>query len=188
LVTIFSSTSSNKVNYFELYDLPLSFSLDEAKVKSKFYELSKKFHPDFYINESAEKQQEILELSTLNNEAFQVLSNPLKRIPYILQLKGLMEEEGQYQLPQDFLMEMMEVNEALMDLEFEADPVVLEQITAKVGEMEKVLFDELKQFILGFDVANAADQQSLLLKIKDIWYRQKYLLRIRESLNRFASR
>lgn len=188
MVTTFSSTLSTKVNYFELYDLPLSFSPDEALVKSKFYELSKKYHPDFYINESAEKQHEILELSTLNNEAFKILSNPLKRIPYILELKGMMEDEGQYQLPQDFLMEMMEVNEALMELEFESDPLVLERIATQVREMEQSLFDQLKQFTQAFDAANVADHQSLLLKIKDIWYRQKYLLRIRESLNRFASR
>jgi len=29
------------------------------------------------------------------------------------------------------------------------------------------------------------DSNSILLKVKDIWYRQKYLMRIRESLNKF---
>ena len=95
------------MNYFELYEIPVSFKVDEATLKRKFYDLSKRFHPDFYINEPAEKQQEILDLSTLNNKAWQVLSNPLKRIEYVLELKGVMAEEGQYQLPPDFLMEMM---------------------------------------------------------------------------------
>ncbi len=176
------------MNYFELYELPLSFRLDEAVLKRKFYELSKKYHPDFYINESDEKQQEILELSTLNNKAFQVLSHPLKRMEYVLQLKGVMAEEEQYQLPQDFLMEMMEVNEALMEMEFESDPINLERITAQVDDMERGLSDELEQYTQRFDSLNTEEEQNLLLKIKDIWYRQKYLLRIRESLNRFATR
>lgn len=176
------------MNYFELYELPLSLRLDEALLKRKFYELSKRFHPDFYINETPEKQAEILELSTLNNKAYQVLSNPQKRIEYVLALKGLMAEEGQYQLPQDFLMEMMEVNEALMDLEFDNDSAALSEITKKVDEMEQFLSVELEETSAKFEPANPDEQQALLLKIKDIWYRQKYLLRIRESLNRFASR
>lgn len=176
------------MNYFELYELPLSLRLDEALLKRKFYELSKRFHPDFYINETPEKQAEILELSTLNNKAYQVLSNPQKRIEYVLALKGLMAEEGQYQLPQDFLMEMMEVNEALMDLEFDDDSAALSEITKKVDEMEQFLSVELEETSAKFEPANPDEQQALLLKIKDIWYRQKYLLRIRESLNRFASR
>ncbi|RZL52049.1 MAG: Fe-S protein assembly co-chaperone HscB, partial [Pedobacter sp.] len=44
------------MNYFELYELPISFNPDQAIVKQQFYALSKKFHPDFYINESEEKQ------------------------------------------------------------------------------------------------------------------------------------
>ena len=64
------------MNYFEFYDMPESFTLDEALIKKKFYELSKEYHPDFYANEDEAKQQEILELSTLNNKAYQTLSNP----------------------------------------------------------------------------------------------------------------
>lgn len=64
-------------SYFELYDLPPTFKVDEALLKKKFYALSKEFHPDYYANESKEKQDEILELSTLNNKAYKVLSDPL---------------------------------------------------------------------------------------------------------------
>jgi molecular chaperone HscB len=176
------------MNYFELYELPVSFELDEGALKRKFYELSKRYHPDFYINETPEKQAEVLELATLTNKAYQVLSDLQKRIEYILELKGLLSEDVQYQLPQEFLMEMMEVNEALMDLEFENNPPLLNQITEKIALMEQDLLAELQDATRKFDTANTDAQQEIVQKIKDIWYRQKYLLRIRESLNRFASR
>ncbi|MEY3678489.1 MAG: Fe-S protein assembly co-chaperone HscB [Bacteroidota bacterium] len=176
------------MNYFEFYDLPLSFRVDEAALKRKFYELSKRFHPDFYINEPSEKQEEILEKATLNNKAYQVLSDPSRRIPYVLELKGLLAEGEAYQLPQDFLLEMMEVNEALMELEFEQNANSLEEITQLVTEKELALFEELCGYTDAYSEKDEIAQQELLLKIKDIWYRQKYLLRIRESLNRFASR
>uniref|UniRef100_UPI003D7F577D DnaJ domain-containing protein n=1 Tax=Pedobacter sp. TaxID=1411316 RepID=UPI003D7F577D len=90
------------MDYFELYGLPVSFNPDLAIVKQKFYELSKKYHPDFFINESQEKQEEVLELSTLNNKAYQVLSDPQKRLHYILSIKGLIKEGENYVLPQSF--------------------------------------------------------------------------------------
>lgn len=171
-------------NYFELYELIPGFRVDDAQLKKKFYELSKRFHPDFYVNETDEKQQEILELSTLNNKAYQVLSDPLKRIEYILSLHNLLAEGDKYVLPQDFLMDMMEVNEVLMEMEFEKDTMKLMDLRRQVDQMEMSLFDELKQNTDKFDLIGK-NAESILLKIKDIWYRQKYLMRIRESLNKF---
>jgi molecular chaperone HscB len=175
------------VNYFELYDLPLSFQIDNAIVKKKFYELSKRFHPDFYVNESEEKQAEILELSTLNNKAYQVLSDPLKRIEYVLSLHDMLAEGDKYVLPQDFLMDMMDVNEALMEMEFDHDELKLTELSGQIDSMEMALFDELKFATDEFDTKAGEDAASILLRIKDIWYRQKYLLRIRESLNKFRA-
>lgn len=172
-------------NYFELYELPLTFRADELKLKKKFYELSKRFHPDFYVNESVEKQAEILELSILNNKAYQVLSNPLKRIEYVLFLHDMLAEGDKYVLPQDFLMDMMDVNEALMEMEFDHNELKLAELSTQIDEMELSLFDELKRYTDEFDQKEGADSESILLKIKDIWYRQKYLMRIRESLNKF---
>lgn len=176
------------MNYFEFYQLPVKFHVDAALVKKKFYELSKQYHPDFYAAEPEEKQQEILELSTLNNKAYQVLSDPIKRIEYILMLNNLMEDGDKYRLPQEFLMEMMDVNEEMMELEMEPGAIALETVTSRVSQIEEDLFDELKHYTDAFDSQNAQQDENTLLKIKDIWYREKYLLRIRESLNRFASR
>jgi molecular chaperone HscB len=98
------------MNYFEFYGIAESFSPDEALLKKKFYQLSKEYHPDFYANEDEAKQQEILELSTLNNKAYQTLSDPYKRLEYILRTHELLLEGAKPQLPSDFLMEMMDIN------------------------------------------------------------------------------
>src|ERR1700744_5327861 len=121
------------INYFEFYGIPESFAPDEALLKKKFYQLSKEYHPDFYANEADEKQQEILELSTLNNKAFQALSDQYKRLEYILRTHNLLEEGAKPQLPADFLMEMMEINERLMEID-DADD--LAKLTAEVLAIE----------------------------------------------------
>jgi len=170
------------MNYFELYNLPVSFNPDAVLVKQEFYALSKKYHPDFYINESSEKQDEVLELSTLNNKAYQVLSDPQQRLHYILELKGILTEGENYALPQDFLMEMMDVNEALMELQFEPDAVKLENIKKEVEDIACNMQQELDSLFAAFDQQNKDDEGTILKSVKDLYYRKKYLNRINESL------
>ena len=172
------------IDYFEFYGLPVGFNPDTALVKQKFYEFSKKYHPDFYINEGQEKQDEVLELSTVNNKAFQVLKDPQKRLHYILELKGQLVEGENYALPQSFLMEMMDVNEALMELEFDADVQKLAELKKQTAEIESVLNNELASLTSSFDNSDATEQENALKAIKDIYYRNKYLARINESLNK----
>lgn len=171
------------MNYFEFYEMPVSFNPDQQRIKQKFYELSKKYHPDFYINESDEKQNEVLELSTLNNKAFQVLKDDQKRLAYVLNLFEQLVEGENYQLPQSFLLEMMEVNEALMELEFEADNSKLEALKREVLAIEEQLTKELTKLTTQFDEAEPDAKQGILLAIKDLYYRNKYISRIQEKLN-----
>jgi molecular chaperone HscB len=173
------------INYFDFYDIPQSFNPDAALLKRKFYALSKQYHPDFYANESEEKQQEILELSTLNNKAYQTLSEPSKRLKYILRLHDLVSEGAKPQLPADFLMEMMDINERLMEVDSAEE---LGHLTAEVLAIESDLNEELTHLTADYEQLDDTAKESRLNDIANIYYRQKYLLRIRESLHTIASR
>jgi len=173
------------MNYFEFYGLKESFTPDVALLKKKFYELSKEFHPDFYANEDDEKQLEILELSTLNNKAWQTLSDPYKRLEYILKQHDLLQEGAKPQLPADFLMEMMDINERLMEVE---DADELAKLIAEVLAVEDDIKQKLEHAQHGYAQLNDTAKEERLSEIADCYYRQKYLLRIKESLDTFASR
>jgi molecular chaperone HscB len=173
------------MNYFKFYDIPESFTPDQTELKKKFYQLSKQYHPDFYANEDDAKQQEILELSTLNNKAYQALSDPAKTMECILKEHELVSEGAKPQLPADFLMEMMDINERLMEVEDKAE---LGHITAEVLAIEGDINEELNALTVGYEQLNDKTRESRLNDIANIYYRQKYLLRIKESLNTFATR
>ena len=173
------------MNYFEFFDIPVSFLLDEAALKRAFYANSKKYHPDFYTLETDEKQQEVLELSTLNNNAYKTLSNFDKRMKYILDLKGALAEEGKNQIPQDFLMEMMDINENLMELEFDFDQKKFDEATNGLQTLESQLLNEVKPFLEKYDEKKTEEGE--LIAIKNYYLKKRYLLRIHENLNKFAS-
>ncbi|MEZ4884220.1 MAG: Fe-S protein assembly co-chaperone HscB [Chitinophagales bacterium] len=173
------------MNYFEFYQLPIAFKIDAKKLKRKFYEYSRKYHPDFFVQASASEQEDVLEKATINNKAFKTLSNLNSRIKYVLECKGIIEEGEKYQLPPMFLMEMMEVNEALMDLQFEADAANLKQITQQVNRIEADLFESVSYIIENYK--DGVSDESDLKKVKDFYFKKRYLLRIRESLNKFAA-
>ena len=173
------------VNYFELYDIPLNFSPDAAKVKAKFYELSRKYHPDRFTLATAEEQAEALHLSSQNNQAYKTLKDTYATMAYILKLKGVLEDEEKYTLPPDFLMEIMELNEALSDAEMGDDSGALTNaqkiLTQQLSEWEKLTAPLTEQYDKEAD-------DTLLVKIKELYFRKKYLLRIQERMNTFATR
>ena len=76
-------------NYFEFYGLPISFQIDKKKLKSLFYQKSRAFHPDFFVQETAAVQDEALMSATINNQAYKVLSKLETRIKYVLELKNI---------------------------------------------------------------------------------------------------
>ncbi|WP_439879879.1 Fe-S protein assembly co-chaperone HscB [Pontibacter sp. MBLB2868] len=175
------------MNYFEFYNIPESFLLDEKALKAKYYQLSREYHPDFFANESQEKQNEILQLSTQNTNAYRTLSDPDLRMQYILKEHGVLEE-GKNELPSDFLMEMMDLNEELMELEFDFDADKLHEIGEKSSGMTAQLDNDILPMLQRYPELHGVTKEEALQEIKTYYLKKKYLLRIQETLSKFASR
>jgi molecular chaperone HscB len=154
-----------------------------VELKRLFYENSRKYHPDFFVQAGEERQAEVLELATINNLAYRTLSDEDKRIQYILRLYDMMEEEGKAKLPQEFLMDMMDINEILMELEFEPDAEKLQQVKAAVEKIESQLYESVLPVMRVFD---KSPEKSLLTAVKDYFLKKRYLLRIKENITKFA--
>ena len=174
-------------DYFALYELPETFQPDEKALKSKYYALSREYHPDFHATESPERQQEILALATLNTNAYRTLIDPDQRMAYILGRHGLLEE-GKQELPPDFLMEVMELNEQLMELEFDPDPAVTARVESEVNALTETLEAGIEPVLAGYDGLPADTRPQALQQVRTYYLKKRYLLRIRESLAKFATR
>ena len=174
-------------NYFELYDIPESFTPDAVKVKQKFYELSRAFHPDRFAQADETTQNQALRNSALNNDAYKVLTDLDRTMAYVLTLNGVLEPEEKYNLPADFLMEMMDLNELVDNYEAAPDNEQLKEEASQALEHQIKEWQSDVQPVLNNIVASGKSTE-LLKAVKDFYFRKKYLLRIKERLITFASR
>ncbi len=176
-------------NYFAFYGLPEGFSLDEAALKTKYYQLSRELHPDFHAQDTPAAQAEALRLSTLNTDAYRTLADPDHRMAYLLGQHGLLEEgSAQNQLPADFLMEVMDLNEQLMELEMEPNPTATAQLDTDVTALADTLDAGIQPVLAGYAALPSDHRPAALAQVKTYYLKKRYLLRLRQQLATFAAR
>jgi molecular chaperone HscB len=104
-------------DYFEVFELPRKLQVDDEALRRRFYELSRRHHPDFHQLAAEAEQATSLARSALINRAYRALRDPIGRVEYLVALEeGRDGQEGapvKPVAPRDLLEEMMEVQEAL---------------------------------------------------------------------------
>lgn len=164
------------MTYFELFGIPVQLRVDTRSLSARFFALNREFHPDFHAQADEEKRNEVLEKSALLNRAWKTFQQPDDTIKYVLQLKGLLEEEEKHALPPDFLMEVMEINEALMEPEEDTR----EKLEKRMTELNTEIYEPVKDIVENYQEATTPPEA--LLQVKDWYYKKKYLERIRRQL------
>src|ERR1035437_3211064 len=164
------------MNYFELFEIPISLSVDKSLISKKYFELQKKYHPDFFTNASEQEQTEVLEKSSVINRAFKTLNDDDATLKYILELKGLLTEEEKYELPPAFLMEMMDLNETLLA----EDALSVEETEQKIKHLELELYEDVKNIIESYKEDETNTEK--LLQLKDYYFKKKYISRILDRI------
>ncbi len=106
-------------NFFELFGLPVRYSIDNQMLAQAYQQLQRQYHPDRFVSADAQQQRESLQIATYANEGYQTLKQDTARARYLLQLQGIDTlDESNTAMPADFLMLQMEWREALDDVCF----------------------------------------------------------------------
>jgi molecular chaperone HscB len=166
------------MNYFEIFDIPVQLKVNPALLSKKFFELSREHHPDYVANESDEVQAEALERSALLNKAWKTFQDPDATIKYVLQEKGLLEEEEKYELPREFLMEILEINEQLMEMDGTTDR---SQLSSIITQLSSDIYEPVKEIVENYKDGVTTGEE--LLQVKEYYYKKKYLDRISRELS-----
>src|ERR1700746_2821774 len=198
------------VDYFTFFGLPPKLNLDVAALEKDFYELSRKLHPDLNARAGSQEQEWSLQQSSLLNDAYRTLKDPIKRTQYLLKLEGVELEEqsksatekarstGEMKkqvIPPDMLEEVFDLNVQLEELRAqkkmgEDDPALIEEIGRQRLELEEkheALLEELKrgwsEWDRAVDSGTEADRLSIRDKMVDVLNRRNYLRNLVRDVN-----
>ncbi len=202
-------------NYFAFFGLPLMLNIDVVVLEKDFYALSRKLHPDLNAGTggNGKEQEWSLEQSSMLNDAYRTLKDPIKRTQYLLHLEGVELEEqskaatekarasGEIKkqiVPPDLLEEVFELNMHLEELRMnkkvgDDDPALFEEIgKAKLSLESKyeVLLQELQaswkdwdRVIAGAPAASADERAQVRNKMVDILNRRNYIRNLVRDVN-----
>lgn len=152
-------------NHFELFGLPVAFSIDSARMEQAYRDIQTQVHPDKFAHLSEQERRLSMQWATHANEAFQTLKKPLARARYLLSLHGVdTGEESNTAMPVDFLMEQMEWREAIAEAKASQDNGELERLHDRLRKETRQQHLELEKLIdAAADYAAAA---GLVRKLK----------------------
>lgn len=158
------------VDYFSFFGLPAKLNVDVAALEKSFYELSRRLHPDLNVRAGSREQEWSLEQSSLLNDAYRTLRDPIKRTEYLLHLEGVVLEEqsksateqaratGEIKkqiVPPDLLEEVFELNMQLEEL----------RTNKKTGDIDPALLAEIGNQKLALE----AKHEALLQELQTSW-------------------
>jgi molecular chaperone HscB len=201
------------VDYFTFFGLPPKLNLDVAALEKDFYELSRRLHPDLNATAGSKEQEWSLEQSSMLNDAYRTLRDPIKRTEYLLHLEGVALEEqsksateqaratGEIKkqiVPADLLEEVFELNLELEELRMnrkmgEDDPALVAEISRQKLALEtkhEALLDELRKSWATWDslidrsqAGSAEERVQVTSKMVDVLNRRNYIRNLVRDVN-----
>ncbi|WP_024870889.1 co-chaperone HscB [Tolumonas lignilytica] len=168
------------MNYFELFQIPVSLTVDTAELSVRYRDLQRQFHPDNVAAQSDAIKLASMQKTVEINNAYNTLKNPLACAEYLLMLQGIDLRSEQHTVKDTaFLMEQLEWREELDDLQNKPDESAISQFQSRVKQHYQRYFQSLERQLADAQFNEAADT---LRKLKFIQKMKDELDKLEESL------
>ncbi|MFV1983172.1 MAG: Fe-S protein assembly co-chaperone HscB [Thiohalomonadales bacterium] len=163
-------------NYFELFGLSSAYEIDLLKLSEIYRELQKAVHPDRFANATDREKLLSAQQATYVNEAYSCLKSPILRALYLLEINNIkFENDTETIQDPEFLMEQMELREALADVRGSKDAMTsLDLMLADIRGRVKKDYDKLSNLLTELSEPN-------LLKAKRIIQEMQFLLKLQHE-------
>src|SRR5213594_3410705 len=184
------------MNHFEVFGLEGRLGIDAEALQRRFYELSRRHHPDFHACATPGEQAEALEASARLNAAYRTLRDPIARIDYLVRLEeGRETNEGatdKPKAPPELLAEMFEIQEALQEAKASnrsdgLEPGARETLAAQRDRLLARYRDEEARLrgplSEAWDAGGSAERSRLLGGFKDALATRAYLRTVIDDID-----
>jgi molecular chaperone HscB len=169
---------------FGVLGLPRRYDIDMHELETRYRELQKALHPDKHAGAGASQRRLSLQKAVAVNEAYRTLKDDLRRAEALLALfqAGDAAHEPSSTQPQDaeFLMQVMELREALDDAKAAHDRARVQTLSEQVQQMRAVARAEL---VRAFEVLEAGTAQAPLEQAASLVGRLKFFDRFLEQVS-----
>jgi molecular chaperone HscB len=163
-------------NYFELLGLPVGFDIDTGDLALRYRTVQRRVHPDRHATASAEERRLSMQMTTLVNEAYQTLKDPVRRGRYLLNLDGTTSDsETDTAMEPAFLMEQMELREGLDETRRMSDPH--KRLAELAGDVAQRMRNKIAEF-RGYYAQGAATRAQAKNAVREMQFLEKLLKEI----------
>lgn len=181
--------SSFSTNYYDFFDLERKLNVDTEALQSRFYELSRKWHPDRFSRKSAGEQADALEATSILNDGYRTLRDPVKRAEYLLTEEGFpIGEQRSKDVPPELLEEVFELNMMLEELKSgdESARSQLEGAKQNFLSMRSGIDAELESLFARYDAAESESESAkqALHEIRGVLNRRRYIENLLRDVDR----
>ncbi|AMO56026.1 hypothetical protein GZ77_04160 [Endozoicomonas montiporae] len=178
-------------NYFELFQLPVACQVDLSLLSERYRELQKTVHPDRFAGADDRQQRLAIQYAAYVNEGYETLKSPMTRSLYLLDQAGYkVDLENNTVMDPMFLMEQMELREAISEMRDHADPESeLERLVDDVGEGIEALFGTFEQLWLIASEAgtDAPARDDAMKKAQDTVRKMQFMVKLAAELEQLES-
>src|SRR5262247_1455901 len=167
------------MDYFDVFGLPRALGIDLAALEKTFYNLSRKYHPDYFTTAAPAEKTQAVRMTALLNDAYRTLRHPVRRVEYLLSLYGFKPDAGK--VPQALLMEVFEINEQLEEVKAgRASVEEIDSLRAQIKEKRERFDKELEKASLDWDElvqggASESARKEHLAKLAEILSESSYI-------------
>ena len=178
-------------DYFEFLGLARHLNVDPAQLQKQFYSLSRLLHPDHYTRRGEQEKRYSLEASSILNDAYRVLRDPIRRAEYVLKEAGFeLAEDRSKDVPPELLEEVFELNMALDELRM-GDADVLPQLEdsrrAFFTRLNAIDGDLAALFLKHDSEPEAVARRAVLDEIRALLHRRRYIRNLVNEVDKLLS-
>jgi len=165
-------------NYFEIFNLPVSFEMDINQLSAVYRDLQKEVHPDKFVNAGEQQSRMAVQMTSLVNQAFDTLKSPVSRAHYLLKIAGLdIDHDQDTTMDPMFLMEQMELREEIESARSKSDPL------AEIDRLLKQVNNTLKGIMQSFAESYQAEDYN---KAHELSRKMQFLNKNAQELDEIA--
>jgi molecular chaperone HscB len=174
-------------NAFEILGISPSLSIDEGALTSRFFELSRQFHPDFFGHASPEEQAYSLAHSARLNDAYRGLQGFKGRVDAYLEAFGLGDALEAWKPPASMLMQVLDWNEELDELAGRGPTereTALARIRGEVRSSREAILEAIPQMAASSESLGGQHQKDspVTKELLDMVGRIQYISRLLERI------